>query len=105
MHDLVDPSRCHHCIKKLIRTSLIFARRALVNFTWAAHPKSLVRALIIKFMTPKIEGFLVGIFAQAFQFQTDITVHSLMRSVILGMTRTASFQIDSQGYPPRRQAA
>src|SRR5206468_3772243 len=36
-------------------------------------------------------------------FPTDVAMHPLMRSVVLGMTRATPFQINPQRNPPSRQ--
>ena len=97
-----DPSQAHLGIIQILGRAFIFALRRKVDFPRAAHAQRLVRPLIVKALTPQIQGGLIAL-AACFQLAADIAVQSLMGAVVLGMARPAAFQINSQRDPPHRE--
>jgi hypothetical protein len=53
-----------------------------------------MRPLMVKFLAPQIQTSLITS-AQGLELQTDIAMQTLMGSIVLGMSRATSFQLDS----------
>ena len=55
---------------------------------------------MVKLLSPQIQCGLAMRPSDSFYFHTDVTVQTFVRTVILGMSRSAPLQIDAQSYPP-----
>ena len=60
-------------------------------------------SFVIKGLPPHIHCLLIGL-GQGFNFPTYVQMHPLMGAVVLWVTRPAALQLDTQSYPPGRQA-
>jgi hypothetical protein len=60
---IIDSPSDHVLIDQFLDSTGVFAAGVVVKLAWATHVQSLVRALKIELMTPKIEGLLADVFA------------------------------------------
>ena len=62
-----------------------------VELARSAHSECFVRSLMVKLLSPQIQCPLSMCPTHSFQFQTDVAVETLVRSVILRMSGSAAF--------------
>src|SRR5580692_569506 len=101
----VHQACCHPGIGQLHFCGGVRPARVPVQFRRTTHPQRFVGALLVKLLSPQLQRLGRCSLTQAFQLFSDVPMQSFVPSVILGMRRPTSFQIDPQGHPPRRQPA
>ena len=60
---ITDSSNDHIVVEQFLDSTGVFAVGIVVKLPWATHAQSLMWALKIELMTPKIEGLLADVFA------------------------------------------